>query len=357
MAKQLVTLVLVCLVVALATGCTTAENAAPDDGPTNADVASTDAGAAGEEEALQGGEADDAEAEEAEGAATEGESSDADSAAPAEQGDLVATVNGEGITLADFQSQVFTTQRFYVDQGVDPNTEDGQRQLLFVRRQVLADMINQVLIEQEAAALGVSATDDEVAERLAGYVEQFGSEEKLEESLAETGTTRTEIEAMERSAIVGQKMLEQITADLPTQGVESVHARHILCSDADDCETALARLQEGEDFADVATEVSIDSSSVERGGDLDWIARGTQPSQRLEEALFSLEPGAVSDVIETEYGFHVIEVLEVDDARELSADQLQTMREKALMDWLAERRAAAEIEIFVEDLADAVEQP
>ena len=104
-----------------------------------------------------------------------------DSGAPGPQ--AAATVNGEKIMLAEFQRQVFETQRYHVEQGLDPNTEDGQRQLLYLRKLVLDDMINQTLIEQAAAEAGLVATEEELAERLAGYIEEFGTEEALEASL------------------------------------------------------------------------------------------------------------------------------------------------------------------------------
>jgi foldase protein PrsA len=270
-------------------------------------------------------------------------------------GNLVARVNGEGIPLAEFQRQVFAAQHYYVEQGLDPNTEDGQRQLLFLRRQVLNDMINQVLIEQAAAEWGITATVDELSARMKEYVDEFGGDEAFEASLAAEGTTRAEIEAMERSAIIGEKMLERITADVVSERVEAAHVRHILCDEAADCDAALERLAAGERFDVVARELSKDEASAERGGDLDWIARGMVPSQAFEDAVFALGPGQRSGTVATEYGYHVIEILERDDERVLSAAQVSSLREKQLMEWLAQRRAESAIDVFVDDLADVVE--
>lgn len=266
-------------------------------------------------------------------------------------GDAVAAVNGQPIPLADFQRQAFDTQRFYVEQGLDANTEEGQQQLLYLRKQVLDDMLNQVLIEQAAAELGIEATDAELAERMKSYVEEFGGEDALTASLAQDGTTMDEIAAMERSAIVGQKLLEHITGDVP-ETAAFVHARHILCDTLDDCQAALDRLNAGEPFDQVAADVSKDETSAARGGDLDWIARGMLPSAQLEQEIFLLQPGQRSGVVQTDFGFHIIEVLERDEAREMSAEQRYTLREKLLMEWLDQRRRESEIEIYVDDLRD-----
>lgn len=291
--------------------------------------------------------------------AGEGETSDATAPTEAEAAspeaeaavDLVARVNGQDIPLGDFQRQVFEAQHYYVEQGLDPNTEEGQRQLLDLRRQILREMIHQVLIEQGAAEAGITVTDEEVAERWALYVEEFGDEA----SLAEHGTTREEVEATERAALIAGKMVDAIAADIETQSVEFANVRHILCKDSEAaCRDALARIRAGEDFATVAAEVSEDETTKERGGDLGWMGRGLVPSQALEDAIFSLSPGEMSDVVQTEYGYHVVEMIDRDDSRELEEDQVYAAREKALMDWLEARKADSTIEIFIDDLADVV---
>ena len=103
--------------------------------------------------------------------------------------------------------------------------------------------------------------------------------------------------------------------DLP----EQVHARHILLKlvpDADEAETAktearareaLKRLQDGEDFAAVASEISDDPGSKDAGGDLGLFGRG-QMVKPFEDVAFSLEPGELSDVVHSDFGFHIIRV-------------------------------------------------
>lgn len=286
---------------------------------------------------------EDAASEAAPGEAAAG----ADASTPS---DAVASVNGELLTLAAFQRQAFDTQRYHVDQGgIDPNTDEGQRKLLFLRRQVLNDMIDQMLIEQAAAELGIRAEDDEVEASLADFVEELGGEAAFEASLEEAGTTREDVIAMERSSLIGRKMLDVIAVDVP-ETAEFVHARHILCSSADACEAARQRIESGEAFETVAGEVSEDETSRERGGDLDWVAPGMLLSSQLEEAIFALEAGTLSPVIQTDLGYHVVELLERDAARTLPDAQRAQLKERALLEWLSDRRSSADIQIYVEDL-------
>jgi peptidyl-prolyl cis-trans isomerase D len=123
---------------------------------------------------------------------------------------------------------------------------------------------------------------------------------------------------------------------------ERVHVRHILLKTTDKpkeelpkiqarAEDLLKQIKGGADFAEIAKKQSEDPGSAVKGGDLDWIARG-QTVPAFESAAFSLKPKETSNVIKTEYGFHIIQVLEKQDARlkpfEEVKDQLAAERKK-----------------------------
>jgi peptidyl-prolyl cis-trans isomerase D len=106
---------------------------------------------------------------------------------------------------------------------------------------------------------------------------------------------------------------------------ERVHARHILLSttgksDADKvtikakAEDLLKQLRAGADFAQLAQKNSEDPGSATKGGDLGWVVRG-QMVKEFEDTTFSLKPAEISNVITTQYGFHIIQVLEKEPAR------------------------------------------
>ncbi|MBW2288586.1 MAG: peptidylprolyl isomerase [Deltaproteobacteria bacterium] len=115
---------------------------------------------------------------------------------------------------------------------------------------------------------------------------------------------------------------------------EQVRARHVLLKiapGADEAETAeteararkiLKRLQEGEDFATVATEVSDDPGSKSSGGDLGFFGRG-QMVKPFEDVAFSLEPGELSDVVHSDFGFHVIRVEEHNLAKQTPFEEVR----------------------------------
>jgi peptidyl-prolyl cis-trans isomerase D len=123
---------------------------------------------------------------------------------------------------------------------------------------------------------------------------------------------------------------------------ERVHVRHILLKTTDvpkdqvpqikaKAEGLLKEIKGGADFAALATKNSQDPGSAAKGGDLGWIVRG-QTVANFETAAFSLKPKEISGIITTEYGFHIIQVLEKEDARvkpfEEVKDQLAQERKK-----------------------------
>lgn len=150
---------------------------------------------------------------------------------------------------------------------------------------------------------------------------------------------------------------------------ERVRARHILLSVPDDATPAqqdslrsLAedlrdRVQQGEDFAALAEEYSDDPGSAAQGGDLNYFARGTMVGP-FEEAAFDLQPGEVSDVVETQFGFHVIRVddrefPDLDEVRDDLRGQLRQQRSaEAESTFVAQVEEPAEVEL----VDDAVEQ-
>ncbi len=146
---------------------------------------------------------------------------------------------------------------------------------------------------------------------------------------------------------------------------EMIRARHILIktdpSATDEekkkikarAEEILEKLKKGEDFAKLASEVSEDPGTKAKGGDLDFFPKGTM-IPAFEEAAFSLKPGEMSGLVETEYGYHIIKLEEKKDAvlepyekiKEKVKDQaLQEMKKAAVTDFVEKALKNAQVEI------------
>jgi len=139
-------------------------------------------------------------------------------------------------------------------------------------------------------------------------------------------------------ALARQKVGDALAATVG-QSAPQVRAAHILLPAREEAEAARARVTEGgEDFATVARELSTDEASAANGGELGWFTREEMVAP-FAEATFALEPGAISEPVETEFGWHVIQVLERDPERPLTDLQINRLQQTAEERWLAEQRA------------------
>lgn len=262
-------------------------------------------------------------------------------------GTVAARVNGQDIPMATFQKQFFQFKVALTDQNVDLTTDEGKAALAQVRIQVLNSLIELALIQQAAARMGISISDEQLEARVQETIASGGGEEKFQEWLAESGITPEEFREQLRAELLTEMVIQQVTGSVPDKA-EQVRARHILLASEQDAQQALRRIQAGEDFAKVAREMSQDDVTRPDGGDLGFFPKGMlSVPLEVENAAFALQPGQVSGIVRSPYGFHIIQVLERQAGRPLPPDVYQAMKQKAFDDWLQQQRAAAQVEILV----------
>lgn len=190
----------------------------------------------------------------------------------------------------------------------------------------------------------VEATPTDVPPTPTAYTEKMFNEDydtfatNLKQSI---GVSEKQFREIVHAQLLRDKLLDEITKDIP-QEEEQVWARHILVETEEEALDVLARLESGEDFASLAQEVSTDPGSAVNGGDLGWFGQGRMVPA-FEEAAYSLEIGEISDPVQSDFGWHIIqklghEIRPVDDA---TYDQF---KQTAFNDWLTAQRDAADIE-------------
>ncbi len=175
--------------------------------------------------------------------------------------------------------------------------------------------------------------------------EAFGTEYQTQIELLATDVQWSEQDLRDYAEVLllRDKVKAAIVGDLP-RSQEQVWARHILVADLATAEEVLERLNSGEDWAALALEYSQDTGNATRGGDLGWFYQ-QQMVSAFGDAAFALEIGDVSEPVETEFGFHIIQVLGHED-RPLDNDAYQEYLDLAFTEWLQTRRDAAEVEEF-----------
>ena len=166
----------------------------------------------------------------------------------------------------------------------------------------------------------------------------------LQDLLNRNGLTETDLRNRLEENLLRDKVSKAIGEEQVPPVQEQVHARHILVATQDQAKDVLTQLQGGADFAQLAQQLSTDPGSKDKGGDLGWFGRGVM-NKPFEDAAFALQPGQLSDVVQSPNGYHVIQLLERDPSRPVPADQLQTQRDKAFSDWLASRRSNPDVKL------------
>ena len=238
-------------------------------------------------------------------------------------------------------------------QGLDPKGD-------VLIRSVLERAIDSRLLAQEAVRRGIEPNTARINEKMAKMAEGTGGRADLEAELIKSGITYSQLLSTVRQADLVQTLVEtEVAANLVTpeeisayynenlarfKNQDKIHTRHILfvTKPGDDSArkqaarekavAAHARAVAGEDFAALAIELS-DGPNASKGGDLGFTARG-QMVEEFDEAVWALEPGEISDVVESDLGYHVIKVEEIsigstvplDEARLVVEDLLRQQR-------------------------------
>jgi len=270
-------------------------------------------------------------------------------AAPAEQGTstagvlptdesgapIVALVNGEGITLLNFQRELARRQQEASFSNPDALEES-----------VLTTMIEQQVIEQAAAAQQIIVTDAELEAETQSNIALAGSEDRWQTWLTTNLFTPEEFQNSLRSSLVTGRLRDSVTQNL-ADTVEQVHARHILVATEVEANAVMSRLQGGEDFGALASSLSNDISTRDQGGDLGWFSEGELLEPVLAQVAFSLEPGAVAGPIGTRLGYHVLQLLEKAE-RPVTPEMQANLAQLQFENWLQAQLSSATIERYLQ---------
>jgi foldase protein PrsA len=255
-----------------------------------------------------------------------------------------ALVNGQPVELEAYEQQVaLAIESLSQHQDLEPDTEEGELAIAQLRRQILDAMIDQLLIEQAATEAGIVITDEQVDAEMASLIGDDVA--KFEEWLTANGLTREDFQTQLRQQLLTAAFQEQVVGS-EAPPVEQAHARHILVETESEAMDLLIRLRSGESFAELARQYSQDQGSSDSGGDLGFFPRGVMPVQ-VEAVAFALAPGQRSGIVKTDFGYHIIEVVEKDPSREIPEDMLPVWRQNMFMRWLEAERAAAEVEYLI----------
>lgn len=227
-------------------------------------------------------------------------------------------------------------------------------------------LVNEVA-KKEAEKMKISVEDTELDEEINLLSEQYGGMEAFNEVLASSNLTVEDVKKDIKSNLILEKVLskdikvsdDEIKAYFDENkdsfvSEEQVEASHILLDTKEKADELLAQLEKGADFAKLAKENSTDTASAAVGGDLGFFGKGAMV-EPFEEAAFAMEVGKM-EVVESEFGFHLIKVTDkkpaaeakFEDAKDEITESLVSQKMQAeYSTWVTKKFEEYKVETFI----------
>lgn len=280
--------------------------------------------------------------------------------------DAVAKVNGNSIPKEEFDRSFNMYKTAYEAQfGPDIMSKIAKDDKTFeevIKENIVEMLISEKLILEDANAKKISVSENEIKKQIDGYVDTLGGEEKFKEFLSENDMTQDIFKEGVRKELVVQKHRKNYMNDLNISEEEAkkyfeenkdsfiqVRASHILVESEEEGKKILENLKKGEDFHSLATAKSIDEGSAEKGGDLNYFKKGAMIKE-FEEAAFSLKPGELSDLVKTDFGYHIIKVEDrMDTYNDLKDEVIENLKNKKYNEYISQMRKKADVKTYLKE--------
>ena len=280
----------------------------------------------------------------------------------------IAKVNGRPVDVRRFQQTL---------EGLFNNIpgRKNPQQLAYLQILALNQVIEYSLMLEDAGHRRIKTRNEEVDSTIKQIMDanKITDINILKENLKSRGLEFGEFKKMIRDDIILQKLVQQIKsgASVKPEDLREVSARHILIrpkvkmgtdetyEDAKEradkeaeklAQDLLGRIRAGEKFESLAAEYSDDPGNAGNGGDLGYFNVGTMVPE-FTAVAFSLKPGEISDVVKTDFGYHIIRVddtrlIKVKEGKKLKDEILKQKQDLAVTEWMRGLKAKAKIEII-----------
>lgn len=302
---------------------------------------------------------------------------------------IVAVVNDENISIEDFNKNFKIIERDYSQsypEDIWSKEFNGKTFLEIIQEQILDNLVTEAVIKQDAIKKEIEIDDAQVDEVYKSFEEQISKDEELKKFYEEQGIDEAFVKKQLRVNLIMQKhqtmLLEELKLndaatleEMLKDYVYQVEAQHILimpeegAADAEKADAAakkkaeeiLAKVKAGEDFGALAKENSMDPGSAANNGSLGYFGRGQMVPQ-FEDASFALNVGDISELVKTDYGYHIIKVTgkkTIEDAKaDLSAEQFinakiqaqDEIKQSKIMEYYDKLKEEADIKKYPENI-------
>lgn len=221
----------------------------------------------------------------------------------------VEKVNSSYITYGKYLFELGSVKHYYQNQvgpdnkpAIDFSTPDGKAKLADLRKQIMDQLKTDAVTNQLISKYKIKVTDKEVSDQVDQITKTSGGADKVKEVLSKYyGWTINDLRSKVRFQLAKQKLQDKISTDDSINAQAKAKAQDVL-----------AKVKAGGDFAELAKQYSEDTGSASNGGDLGFFGKG-QMVKEFEDAAFALQPGQVSELVKSKFGYHIIKVIEKQD--------------------------------------------
>lgn len=267
-------------------------------------------------------------------------------AKPQQDPTVIATVDGEVISRATFEQEL--SRELQPMEGSPPRTPEQTEPF---KQALLETMIERTLLLRAAREQNITVSQDEVDRQVLALASEYPAE-SFDAALAQGQTTHADLERKTQQQLTIEKLFAThvysrvaVTEDQIRRFFdehveefgepEQVHAQQIVVKGLDEAKKLQSQLYAGKKFSDLARRYSL-SPDAKVGGDLGFFPRGVMPVE-FDDVVFRLGVGQVSEVVSTEFGFHLFKVLEKKGARKRELSEVRGQIEQRLLAEMRER--------------------
>ena len=280
-----------------------------------------------------------------------------------------AVVNGVAISKNDFDREM----DFYIKRANQRGQQVPEAQMGMMKNQVLDSLIDRELLFQETKKKGIKVDPKDVADEIQKIKQRYAKAGEFEQLLSNMGLTESEVKnQIERGLAIQQLIDKEVRAKVTIgdeevksyydanpqlfQQPEQVKASHILIKVGADApqeeknkarkkiESVQEKAKKGEDFATLAKTYS-EGPSGPSGGDLGYFRRG-QMVKPFEDAAFNLKPNETSNIVETQFGYHLIRVVDKKPAQKMAYADVK----ERLSEHLKKQKIDSEAIVYIQGL-------
>jgi peptidyl-prolyl cis-trans isomerase C len=288
--------------------------------------------------------------------------------------DKVAIVNGTIITRAELNHELYQFKQRVSQQG----QEVSEVQLVTIKAKILENLISRELLYQESRSKGIKIDPQATETQLKALKQRFPNKADFKKALSDIKLTEKTLQTrIERDLAIQELVNSQIVPQINISKAdnqafykdhpeyfkqpEQIKASHILIkleTQSDESQQRQAKkkieeiqqkLKDGQDFSELAKNFSEGPSNV-KGGDLGYFSRGKMVPP-FEEAAFALKPGEISDIVQTQYGYHLILVTDRNPEKIINYEDV----ENKINQYLKQEKVKQEVELYVNKLRDTAE--